>query len=203
MSYSYDKFLRPLTESDKSIKILDDTNDIRYTIDPFIITNPTAINNILRISLKSLKVILISFSTSNEAKMALMRLREQIDILTKKVPVLIEKDIQNFVSNSQSKFETKIQLLQSQIDKLNQQLKVQRIFKEKPIGLIDGVNTIFTLQSEPDLNSEHVFLNGILLDPGLDEDYIISGKTITFNYPLIIGFKLVCSYIVTGKIVTI
>jgi len=97
MSYSYDKFLRPITTSDKSIKILDDTNDIKYTIDPFAITNIAAINNILRISLKSLKVILLSFSSKNEAKVALTRLQEQIDTLTTKVPILIDKDIENYI----------------------------------------------------------------------------------------------------------
>jgi hypothetical protein len=97
MSYSYDKFLRPITESDKSIKILDDTNDIKYTIDPFVITNAAAINNILRISLRSLKVILLSFSSKNEAKIALTRLQQQIDTLTTKVPILIDKDIQNYI----------------------------------------------------------------------------------------------------------
>ena len=46
MSYSYDKFLRPITTSDKSIKILDDTNDIKYTIDPFVITNIVIISRL-------------------------------------------------------------------------------------------------------------------------------------------------------------
>ena len=103
MSYSYDKFLRPITESDKIIKILDDTNDIKYTIDPFAITNTAAINNLLRISLKSLKVILINFSTSNEAKIALIRLQEQIDKLLQKVPNLIDKNIQNYIINQVEK----------------------------------------------------------------------------------------------------
>ena len=97
MSYSYDKFLRPITESDKSIKILDDTNDIKYTIDPFVITNTAAINNIVRISLRSLKVILLNFSSKNEAKIALTRLQQQIDVLTTKVPILIDKDIKNYI----------------------------------------------------------------------------------------------------------
>ena len=97
MSYTYDKFLRPITDSDKSIKILDDTNDIKYTIDPFVITNTAAINNIVRISLRSLKVILLNFSSKNEAKIALTRLQQQIDVLTTKVPTLIDKDIQNYI----------------------------------------------------------------------------------------------------------
>ena len=97
MSYSYDKFLRPITTSDKSIKILDDTNDIKFTIDPFVIINLSVSNNILRISLKSLKVILINFSSKNEAKIALTRLQEHIDILTNNVPILIDKDIKNYI----------------------------------------------------------------------------------------------------------
>ena len=55
MSYSYDKFLRPLTESDVTIKILDNTNDIKYTIDPFVIISTSISNNILKITLKSIK----------------------------------------------------------------------------------------------------------------------------------------------------
>ena len=106
MSYSYDKFLRPITSSDKSIKILDNTNDIKYTIDPFVITNVAVTNNILRISLKSLKVILLDFSTSNEAKIALIRIQEQIDILSNKVPILIDKDIKNYVKTLIDQVET-------------------------------------------------------------------------------------------------
>lgn len=97
MIYNYNNFLRPITESDKSIKILDDSNDIKYTLDPFVITNISVISNILRINLKSLKVILLSFSTKNEAQIALTRLQQQIDILTTKVPLLIDKDIQNYI----------------------------------------------------------------------------------------------------------
>lgn len=106
MSYSYDKFLRPITSSDKSIKILDNTNDIKYTIDPFVITNVSVTNNILRVSLKSLKVILLDFSTSNEAKIALIRIQEQIDVLTNKVPILIDKDIKNYVKTLIDQVET-------------------------------------------------------------------------------------------------
>ncbi len=81
MSYSYNKFLRPITSSDKSIKILDDTNDIKYTIDPFAIQNVSISNNILKINLKSKRIISLHFSTINEAKLALTRIQIQIDTL--------------------------------------------------------------------------------------------------------------------------
>lgn len=81
MSYSYDKFLRPITSSDKNINIIDDSNDVNYTIVPSYINNISISNNIIKINLKSQRVISIQFSTVNEAKIALIRLKEQIDIL--------------------------------------------------------------------------------------------------------------------------
>ena len=102
MSYSYNKFLRPIT-SDKSIKILDDANDIKYTIDPFVIQNVSVSNNILKINLKSQRVISLHFSTINEAKLALTRIQIQIDTLIKNVPHLIDRDVQNYVDSIFSK----------------------------------------------------------------------------------------------------
>lgn len=103
MSYSYNKFLRPITSSDKNIKILDDTNDIKYTIDPFAIQNVSISNNILKINLKSKRIISLHFSTINEAKLALTRIQIQIDTLIKNVPHLIDRDVQNYVDSIFSK----------------------------------------------------------------------------------------------------
>jgi hypothetical protein len=103
MSYSYNKFLRPITSSDKSIKILDDTNDIKYTIDPFVIQNVSVSNNIIKINLKSQRVISLHFSTINEAKLALTRIQIQIDTLIQNTPYLIDRDVQNYVDSVFSK----------------------------------------------------------------------------------------------------
>jgi predicted transcriptional regulator len=54
-------------------------------------------------------------------------------------------------------------------------------FREPANGNCDGINTIFTLGSTPVEDTEHVFVNGILNEPGVDNDYTISGATITFN----------------------
>ena len=97
--YSYDTFLRPLTNSDKNIKILGIDLIVKYTIEPFNILNTSAVNNLIKINIKSTRIILLEFSTSNEAKNALIRLREQIDILTTRIPLLIDKDVQNYVTN--------------------------------------------------------------------------------------------------------
>jgi hypothetical protein len=97
--YSYDTFLRPLTASDRNIKILTRDLIVKYTIDPFNVINTRVVANIIRISLKSLKSIDLEFSTSNESKIALTRLQEQIDILIIKTPFLIDRDVQNYVTN--------------------------------------------------------------------------------------------------------
>lgn len=67
-------------------------------------------------------------------------------------------------------------------------------------GVINGINTTFTLDYTPDLNSEYIFKNGILMNKGFDSDYTITGNTITFTQdstPLT-GDDLKVSYRVTA-----
>ena len=45
------------------------------------------------------RVILINFSTTNEAKLAISRIQEQIDILTDKAPLFIDKQVANYVTD--------------------------------------------------------------------------------------------------------
>ena len=51
-----------------------------------------------------------------------------------------------------------------------------------PSGTINGTNTVFTLSVAP-LSGQPVlvFLGGVLQNPGVSNDYTISGSTITFN----------------------
>ena len=50
---------------------------------------------------------------------------------------------------------------------------------ETPTGAINGVNTVFTLLAAPSPSTSlHVYLNGLLMDPGVD--YTINASTITF-----------------------
>lgn len=65
------------------------------------------------------------------------------------------------------------------------------IDKETPQGVIDGTNSVFTINHIPIINSEHVFLNGLLQD---EDDYLISGNTITFIEPPYPRSKIKCSY---------
>jgi hypothetical protein len=68
--------------------------------------------------------------------------------------------------------------------------------KEKPTGSIDGVNRVFVLTHMPVLNTEHIFLNGLLQDNGIKNDYIIEEHTITFTPDATpqTGDKLVVTY---------
>ena len=57
MSYSWDKFLRPLSSTDTNIQVLDNNGVVSYTINPYAILNVLIKNNLVRVSLKSGKVI--------------------------------------------------------------------------------------------------------------------------------------------------
>lgn len=80
MSYSYDTFLKP-TANNTYLEILDTDLNVVYTINPRSISSPMISNNLIKISLKSGKVIMLDFSTSNESKDALQKLQLQIDKL--------------------------------------------------------------------------------------------------------------------------
>jgi hypothetical protein len=70
--------------------------------------------------------------------------------------------------------------------------KITHIDKEKPDGIIDGINNNFILNNNPIPGSEHIYLNGLLQDD--EDDYQIEYNTIIFNEPPSIGMKIKCSY---------
>ncbi len=55
------------------------------------------------------------------------------------------------------------------------------ITAEVPTGLINGVNTSFTLANTPISGTVRVYLNGLRQEEGSGKDYTISGTTITFS----------------------
>jgi hypothetical protein len=57
----------------------------------------------------------------------------------------------------------------------------QVIYREKPSGVANGINTSFTLANAPTPGTEQVFVNGLLQEVGETGDYTLSGDTITFN----------------------
>jgi len=65
---------------------------------------------------------------------------------------------------------------------------------ETPSGTINGSNVTFTLAFTPTAGSEHLYLNGVLQNPGGGNDYTISGATITYNNAPQTGDVLLVSY---------
>ena len=70
----------------------------------------------------------------------------------------------------------------------------QRKFRVPVIGTVDGVNKVFQIPEDIVPDSEEVFVNGLLMDKGPDNDYVISGRTITFNEAPPVGAKILVSY---------
>ncbi len=61
-------------------------------------------------------------------------------------------------------------------------LKLSNFVKrEEPNETPNDVITQFTLDNTPLLDSEHVYINGLLQEPGASADYTISGAEIDFN----------------------
>ena len=68
------------------------------------------------------------------------------------------------------------------------------VTRETPTGTVNGSNTTFTLANTPIANTEQVFLNGLLLEPGAGNDYTISTNTITFLTAPVTGDRLRVNY---------
>ena len=69
------------------------------------------------------------------------------------------------------------------------------VTRETPTGAVNGSNVTFTLANTPVAGTEHVYINGLLMEPGAGNDYTISGSTITTLFTLQTGDKIRVSYI--------
>ena len=70
--------------------------------------------------------------------------------------------------------------------------------QETPSGLINGENNCFQLECSPILNSENVYLNGLLQKKGNSLDYIIQNNLIIFNESPLTGSRITCTYVKTA-----
>jgi len=68
----------------------------------------------------------------------------------------------------------------------------EHVFNEVPSGVIDGVNTVFTLAFTPRTGTTTVYQPG---RQKLNVDYTVSGNTITFTNPPQVGDTLIVDYI--------
>lgn len=55
-----------------------------------------------------------------------------------------------------------------------------KVTREVPSGTVNGTNPTFTLAFTPTAGTEHVYVNGVLMNQGAGNDYTISSATITF-----------------------
>jgi hypothetical protein len=99
MGYTLNRFLRPLSDTDKTIRIFDDRNFPVQTINPFSVLRVFITNTNLNISLTGNRTITLDFSTNSECKEALFKLQSYIDILRQKTPQVIDKETQQYVQN--------------------------------------------------------------------------------------------------------
>lgn len=105
--YSYDKYLRTLSPTDTNIQIQDDLGNVKWTIEPYNVLNVMVNNNLLKINLLN-KVIILTFSSSNESLLALPIFQEYLDELKSRDPLLIDKKIENIINTKIDELKEKI-----------------------------------------------------------------------------------------------
>ena len=94
MNFSYEKFLKPLVAGEKTIRIYDNSEVLRYILNPFVVKTVYLKNNIVYVSLESSQTIL-EFSTGNEAVLAAKKLQDYIDtIKNTNVPSWIQQAVE-------------------------------------------------------------------------------------------------------------
>jgi hypothetical protein len=279
MSYSLNRFLRPLKDTDKTIRIFDDRNYPVHTINPFSVLRIYVTNSNLNIALSGNRIITLDFPSLDETKEGLFKLQSFVDILRKKSPDVVDKETENYIekvvqiasagglsslngvtASSQSilvdgddnldmsittfgqthsinlswtgilpiekgglnntQFYNNELLISSSssivssgyavndsgssnndlwtADRVIKQVYNSVVNKEIPTGNIDGFNTVFTISNDIILDSEHIYLNGLLQDNG--DDYTINGNIITFDLAPLPGSKIRCSYMISYNI---
>lgn len=88
MSYSFNRFLKPLNESDKTIKIYDNRNYPVHTINPFSVLRLYVSNNNLSIVLTGNMIIVLDFLDSIESKESLVKLQSYVDAIKLNVSII-------------------------------------------------------------------------------------------------------------------
>jgi hypothetical protein len=274
MSYSLNRFLRPLKNTDKTIRIFDDRNYPVHTINPFSVIRVFVTNSNLNIALSGNRTIVLDFPNHDETKQSLAKLQSFIDELRKKSPDVIDKQTEVYVDKiiqvsgglyslngltasnqkliasgdenididvNSSGFTHSINLtwtgilpiergglnnsdfsegellipddgkiissgytINDDVDSDSNLWSANRIkleiknetdifsYKEKPIGLVDGLNSEFYLENTPADGTEHIFLNGLLQN--FDYDYTLEDNKIIFFEAPPANSIILCSY---------
>jgi hypothetical protein len=97
MSYSLNRFLRPLKETDKTIRIFDDRNFPVHTVNPFSVLRVFVTNLNLNISLSGNRTIVLDFDSQGDTIEALSKFQSIVDQLRQKAPLTIDKETEKYV----------------------------------------------------------------------------------------------------------
>ena len=97
MSYSLNRFLRPLKETDKTIRIFDDRNFPVHTINPFSVLRLFVTNSNLNIALSGNRTIVLDFISHDETKEALEKFQSVVDSLRQKSPETVDKETEKYI----------------------------------------------------------------------------------------------------------
>lgn len=166
MALDYKNFLRPISPGDRYIQVTKD-NTVIHTINPFSIENIYVSANLVKVNLKSDKLILLDFYNITEARAALLILQSQIDTLKSNIPYYVSKDVENYVA--------------SEIDKSISGLTGPFLSEDFGYGNILFGDNISGVTTSTNLRyaSQSIFLSGLTVST--QEDFIYTSKFLTDN----------------------
>jgi len=99
MGYSLNRFLRPLKDSDKTIRVFDDRNLPTFTINPFSVLRSFVNNSNISIALTGNRTIVLDFSSHQESLDALVKFQQYVDILRQKAPQILSPDTERYIDS--------------------------------------------------------------------------------------------------------
>lgn len=82
------------------------------------------------------------------------------------------------------------------LEELAGAVDIYRFKYNQHLSTVSGT-TIYSLPHSPVVDTAQVYVNGLLQEPGIGNDYTISGQIITFSENLALDDVLLASYIVT------
>jgi hypothetical protein len=97
MAYSLNRFLKPLKETDKVIRIYDDRNFPLHSVNPFAVIRLQVNNNNLIISLQGNRSIVLDFPSFTDATEARIKLQKYIDEIVNQTIPVVDVETEKFV----------------------------------------------------------------------------------------------------------
>jgi hypothetical protein len=97
MAYNIDNFVKL---GERNLQIIDSSGTAKYSINPYQILNILQNNNLLKINLKSGKLITLDFQSPTEALQSVLTLQGIIDELVTITPFTIDKAVENWVEDN-------------------------------------------------------------------------------------------------------